>query len=96
MMRIYYFFILCISDILVHSVYAVDRLEVGVTLRDDRTILERVGTNGSWGLIEVLSFVEGFLLKVLLPLVIVGAGLYLAYGLLTAEGNEEKNKKAWK
>jgi uncharacterized membrane protein (Fun14 family) len=48
------------------------------------------------GLLEVLTFIEGFLLKVILPVVIVGSGLYIAYQLLTAEWNEEKNKKAWK
>jgi Ni,Fe-hydrogenase I cytochrome b subunit len=43
-----------------------------------------------------LSFVEEILLKVALPLVIIGTGLYVAYELFLAEGNEEKQKKAWK
>jgi hypothetical protein len=44
----------------------------------------------------VLSFVEEILLKVALPLIIIGTGLYVAYELFTAEGSEEKLKKAWK
>jgi hypothetical protein len=44
----------------------------------------------------VLSFIEELLLKVALPLVIVGSSLYIAYELFLAEGNEEKLKQAWK
>ncbi len=36
------------------------------------------------------------LLKVVLPIVVVGASLYIAYELFTAEGDESKMKKAWK
>lgn len=50
----------------------------------------------SWNLVTFLTFAEGILLKVVLPLVVVGAALYMAYELLTAEGNEEKMKRAWK
>lgn len=31
-----------------------------------------------------------------LPVVVVGASLYIAYELFTAEGDETKLKKAWK
>lgn len=44
----------------------------------------------------MLSYIESFLLKVVLPLVIIGSALYIAYKLFLAEGNEEENKKAWK
>jgi hypothetical protein len=47
-------------------------------------------------LIDVLTFVEQMLLKVVLPLVIIGTALYIAYELFLAEGSEEKLKKAWK
>ena len=40
--------------------------------------------------------VQVVLLKVLLPVVVVGASLYIAYELFTAEGDETKLKKAWK
>ena len=44
----------------------------------------------------VLSLIQAILLKVVLPIVIVGASLYVAYQLFTAEGDESKMKKAWK
>lgn len=50
----------------------------------------------TWDLIGIFTFIESFLLKVALPLVVVWAFLYIAWELLTAEGNEEKMKKAWK
>lgn len=31
-----------------------------------------------------------------MPIVVVGAGLYIAYQLFTAEGDETKLKRAWK
>jgi hypothetical protein len=36
------------------------------------------------------------LLKALLPVVLIGASIYIAYELFTAEGDEAKMKKAWK
>ncbi len=45
---------------------------------------------------EVLSYIEKVLLQVVLPVVVVGVFLYVAFELLTADGNEEKMKKAWK
>ncbi len=53
-------------------------------------------TKKDWGMIEILTYVESFLLQVVLPLVVVWVFLYVAFELLTAEGNEEKMKKAWK
>lgn len=50
----------------------------------------------SWSVIRILSYGEEFLLMVVLPLVVVGTALYVAYELLTAEGDETKMKKAWK
>ena len=47
-------------------------------------------------LIGVLSLIQSILLKVALPIVIIGGSLYIAYELFTAEGDETKMKKAWK
>lgn len=55
-----------------------------------------INNSDSWSLIRILSYGEEFLLKVVLPLVVVGTALYVAYELLTAEGDEAKMKKAWK
>ncbi len=50
----------------------------------------------SFTLIRILSYGEEILIKVVLPLVVIGVSLYVAYELLTAEGDEAKMKKAWK
>lgn len=47
------------------------------------------------GLISVLSLIQNLLLKVVLPLVAVGCGLYIAYIMFTAEGDESKMKTVW-
>lgn len=52
--------------------------------------------NGSKSVINVLSIIQSVLLKVVLPIVVVGTALYVAYELFTADGDESKMKKAWK
>ena len=47
------------------------------------------------GIVVLLSFIQELLVKVALPLVAVGCGLYIAYLLFTAEGDESKMKKVW-
>lgn len=56
------------------------------------------GTIASGGLniIGVLSLIQSILLKVILPIVVIWASLYIAYELFTAEWDETKMKKAWK
>jgi hypothetical protein len=46
--------------------------------------------------ISILTLIQSVLLKVVLPIIVVGASLYIAYELFTAEGDESKMKKAWK
>jgi uncharacterized membrane-anchored protein len=46
--------------------------------------------------VNILTLIQVILLKVILPVVVVGASLYIAYELFTAEGDEAKLKKAWK
>lgn len=48
------------------------------------------------GVVVVLELIQNILLTVGLPLVAVGTGIYIAYLLLTAEGDENKMKTAWK
>lgn len=67
--------------------------KIGIGGQPDNSILKNVS---GWSFYDALAFVEGFLLKVVLPLVIIGTFLYVAYKLFVAEGNEEENKKAWK
>lgn len=54
-----------------------------------------LGVNG-WTMSSLLSYGEQFLLKAVLPLTVVGVALYVGYHLVTAEGDEEKMKKAFK
>ena len=88
-MKYYYIFI---ASLLPFTTFA-EKLGTGIKTKDP---LIKENTANGWSLVEALGFVESFLLKVVLPLVVIGTFLYVAYELLTAEGNEEKMKKAWK
>ena len=46
--------------------------------------------------ISILTLVQSILVKVVLPVIVIGTSLYIAYELFTAEGDETKLKKAWK
>jgi hypothetical protein len=46
--------------------------------------------------VVILTLIQSILLKVVLPVIIVGSSLYIAYELFTADGDESKLKKAWK
>jgi len=89
-----YFLFCVISFFLSVDVTLADRT-IGIGQVPDNSIIDSGKSVNNWGLIDILTFVEAFLLKVILPLVIIGSGLYIAYELFLAEGNEEKNKKAW-
>lgn len=49
-----------------------------------------------WWIPEALSYAERFLLQAVLPLAVVWVALYVGYHLVTASGDEEKMKKAFK
>lgn len=46
--------------------------------------------------VVILTLIQSILLKVALPVIVVGASLYIAYELFTADGDESRLKKAWK
>jgi hypothetical protein len=52
--------------------------------------------SGTTGVVMILTLIQSFLLKVVLPLVIIGGSLYIAYELFLAEGDESKMKRAYK
>ena len=79
------------GTILTSTVFAAR--DVGIGKQPGYSIIRDVW---SWTFTDVLAFIEWMLLKVVLPVVIVGAWLYIAYKLFLAEWNEEENKKAWK
>lgn len=51
---------------------------------------------GQDGINEIFIMIQNILLTVVLPLVVIGAGLYIAYLLFSAEGDENRMKQAWK
>ena len=54
-----------------------------------------IPVDGKNAVIHFLAFIQKILLQVILPLVAVGCGLYIAYDLFTADGDETKMKQAW-
>lgn len=52
--------------------------------------------SNSVGFVQILTMIQSILLRVVLPLVVIGTGLYIAYELFTADGDESKLTKAWK
>ena len=54
-----------------------------------------ITVDGKNAVIHFLAFIQKILLQVILPLVAVGCGLYIAYDLFTADGDETKMKQAW-
>ena len=91
MQRIY--FILVSLLLSTHQIFAISRSDIGFNgAVPDGSILKWNGTT----LISILTLVQSVLLKLVLPIVVVGASLYIAYELFTAEGDESKMKKAWK
>lgn len=54
-----------------------------------------IPVDGKNAVIHFLAFIQKILLQVILPLVAVGCGLYIAYDLFTADGDEAKMKQAW-
>lgn len=89
MQKLSLFFIVFLTNL--EHIFA-ERLGIGVS--PDNSLASGNGT--SWELIDILGFIEGLLLRVALPLVIVGSSIYIAYELFLAQGNEEKMKQAWK
>lgn len=65
----------------------------GSTTNSEFISISAGGSDG--GIIAVLSLIQNLLLKLVLPLVAVGCGLYIAYVLFTAEGDEGKMKTVW-
>lgn len=73
------------------TVGAVDIGDIGFGREVNGSIL-----SGDMTLVGFLSLVQSLLLKVILPILIVGTTLYIAYQLFTAEGDETKMKNAWR
>lgn len=74
------FFFLFSIFLSINALFA-DKLTTGIEPKN--ALIEKGGKD--WGLVEILSLAEQFLLKVALPLVIIGSALYVAYELFLAE-----------
>lgn len=61
-------------------------------MADNGSILKSDGIS----IIALLTLAQSVLLKLVLPITIVGGSLYIAYQLFTADGDESQMKKAWK
>ncbi len=47
-------------------------------------------------MVSLLSTIQKILLRLVLPVVAVGCGIYIAYNLFTAEGDESKMATTWR
>lgn len=87
------FFILASWFLFFGQSYAISESQIREVGSPEWSIL----SSGGWlTIVSVITIIQSFLLKVVLPIVVVGASLYIAYELFTAEWDESKMKKAWK
>lgn len=94
MKRIYLFLVIvCTSTHTLFASISISPGDIGFGgMGDNGSILKSDGIS----IIAVLSLGQSVLLRLILPIVIIGASLYIAYELFTADGDESKMKKAWK
>lgn len=77
---------------LIHQSYAaIDQNSIRNHTKPDWSIISSNHT-----VVDIIVIVQSILLKIVLPVVVIGASIYIAYELFTAEGDESKLKKAWK
>jgi Type IV secretion system pilin len=82
------------SFLLSSSLFALNRTDVMNILPEESSNVSIISSGMT--LEGLLTLIQSLLLKVALPLILVGASLYIAYELFTAEWDESKMKKAWK
>lgn len=70
----------------------IGRDELSFAKNPTGTTLDQNGVTLIW----LISLTQAILLKVVLPVLLIGTSLYVAYELFTAEWDEAKMKKAWK
>lgn len=90
----YIFFILTSWFFLILQSYAASNITRDTILHHD--VLPENIINNDGTLIGLVVIAQSILLKIVLPVVVIGASIYIAYELFTAEGDESKLKKAWK
>lgn len=87
----YIFSLFALFSLLSQRVFAIEKGDITNTITPDGSI--RLGDKNTieW----LLAFVQDILISTVLPVVVVGAFLWVAYELFTADGDEGKMKKAW-
>ncbi len=81
----------------ISSVFAFGSGDIGFKQEDMPKGSLKVGNaeNGGKTVESLLSFIQEFLLYTVLPVVVVGSALWIAYELFTADGDKAKMKQAW-
>lgn len=69
---------------------------IGVPIPDSSIALPGMDESPEEGVMSILTSIQDILLMVVLPLVVIGAALYIATLLFTAQGDETQMKQAWK
>lgn len=95
MKKVIWIFALLLSSMLVYTHVGATSVPPEIWFQPD-DYPEGTLIKGEMDIIMVLSLIQSILLKVILPIVLIGGSLYIAYELFTAEGDETKMKKAWK
>lgn len=93
-MKRIFLFIASFPIFIYKTIFAISEYDMG--FKDGWPSSSILSSDGSVTPIAILTIIQSFLLKVVLPIVIVGASLYIAYELFTADGDEAKLKRAWK
>ncbi len=90
MKKLFFSFLALALSASTNLVQAIDPSDIG-NIHPNGQILQ-----SNLSLIDLLSLAQEILLKVVLPLIIVWTALYIAYQLITADGDETRMKQAWR
>ncbi|MBS9784291.1 hypothetical protein KGV55_02995 [Candidatus Gracilibacteria bacterium] len=80
---------------LTSSVFAIKKEDITGVINPEGSIKVGASDGGQKTVESLLSFIQEFLLYTVLPVVVVGSALWIAYELFTADGDEAKMKQAW-
>lgn len=98
-MQKFFFSLIAIGSVALYkitSVLAISDRDIGFGRAGKLPEWSILASDGNTTFVNILSLVQSFLLRVVVPVIVVGAALYIAYELFTADGDESKMKKAWK
>lgn len=87
----YFFSLFVYYSILIPQTFAISKDDI----RKVPEVKGSIKLNGKNTIEWLLAFVQDILITTVLPVVVVGAFLWIAYELFTADGDEGKMKQAW-